>query len=231
MTLRTALAPFDLATACVDRRVIQAAVLYAEGMADVPHEQLAYARFAERNSCIARSATDPVTLHAAAALVAIAGRQGLRSEAITACGHLIEAHHTRGERSDALIWQRERSSLLHADGRCGKALAELADCLAYATGLAGDDRTVYGRGALLQYAVLLAGCGDTLAASTMLHRHESLLAPPGSMDRAVDEANVTAEIRDVLMTHHAVCTHPQWGAQSVTPIVFPSPAPGRQDRP
>jgi hypothetical protein len=197
---------YDPAMPCADRQMLRAADLFARTAVDDP-KSVAYARFAERNAQTLLGRRDQLTISAMQTLVAVCVRYDHADEAVTVCGRLIDALNEQGEPAVALTWRRERAALLHADGQCDQALDEIRACAHLGEQLlVATERRTAARHAVIATTIMLAACGDTTGALSVVRRHGDLLSSAGSLERRADEAAIAAQIDSRSAQHRRGCT-------------------------
>lgn len=209
--LSQALAIFDPITAPHDPRLIRAAVQYigilefVDKTPDRSDTQLAWARYAQSAALTCYGAASPHTQSVTGLYAGVCSGQGLTFDAALTHERLLAAHLAYGP--EELIpgaWE-QLAMALHADGQCDRATTEIRDAFSYWKHT-GVPRQPTGGELLRTYASILAGCGHTEAARTLLAEHAYLVALPGAPDRETAALVTAVQIATAEREHPSACT-------------------------
>jgi hypothetical protein len=212
--LSQALAGFDPVTARHDLRLIRAAILYIDVLsfdrtvADRADLQLSWVRYTHAAALGCFGTGSPVWQDIAAMYARVCAAQGLTFDTVLMRRRILAACQRYGPAERIPHARAELAVALHADGQCDQARTEIHDAFRYwqHTGLPGQPA---GGELLDTYAGILAGCGHTEAARTLLTDHAYLVAVPGTTDRGTAAFITAVHIARAERDHPPVCTaHP-----------------------
>jgi hypothetical protein len=212
--LSQALAPFDPVTARDDPQLIRAAMLYVEVLsfertvADRADLQLSWVRYAHAAALGCFGARSAVWQQTAIVYARVCAAQGLTFDAVQMRRRLLAAYVRYGPAEHIPHAWEKLAAALHTDGQCEQARIEIREAFSYwqRTGIPGQP---VGGQLLGTYAGILAGCGHTEAARTLLIDHAYLAAVPGTTDRPTAAFITAVHIAIAERDHPPVCTaHP-----------------------
>ncbi len=212
--LSQALAAYDPVTARHDPRLIRAAMLYVEVLsfertvADRAEVQLSWVRYAPAAALSCFGARSPVWQDTATVYARVCAAQGLTFDAALMRRRKLAAYLRYGPAECiARAWEK-LAVALHTGGQCEQARVEIRDAFHYwqHTGIPGQP---VGGQLLDAYAGILAGCGDTEAARTLLTDYAYLAAVPGTTDHGTAAIITAVHIAMAEREHPPVCTAPR----------------------
>ncbi|WP_433294495.1 hypothetical protein ACQP2F_33255 [Actinoplanes sp. CA-030573] len=209
--LSHALGPFDPVTARHDPRLMRAATFYIDVLSfahthpDRDDIQLAWARYANQAARTYYTVANPTRHHIADMYARVCTRQGLTFDAAITRRRELTAYTTYGPAEDIPHAWRELAVALHADGQCAEAHSQIQEAFTYWKHTDVPAQPTGGQ-LLSTYAGILAGCGDTDAAHTLLRDHTYLVAVPGTDQRATAAFITAVQIAVAEREHPPVCT-------------------------